>query len=324
MSVIDRAYGALVGLMVGDAFGSQARAIPVEELARRFPDGILEMDTIERPVGSGTVADATEMTLMLATSLVDKGGFDIDDIRYRYKKWFFSDLSVERARDITSALRHDYILNLVESNGALMRIAPLGIYGTRISEEELLNIVAKECLLTHRSWACEHANQLWVLALRKAILEESSNEEIYNHMLELANSLNVNSYVMTPLERAYTVATSGDDYQEWVVVAFQQALYTLLHATSIEDGIRTITMRGGDTGTNAAIYGMMAGAIHGSEAIPRRWIEALKPSTSLFNLRLRFEMMPHVNRGDNLRDLLESRIERLDTLAYDLAAGLLG
>ncbi len=64
-------------------------------------------------------------------------------------------------------------------------------------------------------------------------------------------------------------------------------------------------MRGGDADTNAAIYAMLAGAIDGYEIIPERWIKELKPSPCLL-------------------DLLGSRAEKMDVLAYDLAVGLLG
>ena len=74
----------------------------------------------------------------------------------------------------------------------------------------------------------------------------------------------------------------------WVVIASQNALWQLLHAASLEDGVVDTVMRGGDTGTNAAIAGALLGAVYGRNAIPARWVEALlncRPETGRPNVR---------------------------------------
>ena len=305
MSLIDRAYGSLLGLMVGDAFGAQVEGTSGALLKELFPFGIREMGSRIRSFEEGTVTDDSEMALLMAASLVANDGFNVVDLRRRYVAWIDTD-PPGIGSTTYQALKNDYFLHLRWTNGALMRVAPLGIWGTRVSEEELLEIAREECKLTHVHRFCQEANQLWALGLRKAILEGSSKEEIYTYLLELADRIEIDPSLKKVLVLAGTQppVVDGPD-KGWVTVSFQQALYSVLHATSIEDEIRAITMRGGDTDTNAAIYGMMAGAIHGSEAIPRRWVEALKPSSSLL-------------------ELLGSRAAKLDALAYDLAVGLLG
>ena len=64
--------------------------------------------------------------------------------------------------------------------------------------------------------------------------------------------------------------------QGWVLIAFQNALYQLLHAPSLEDGVVDTNMRGGDTDTNAAICGALLGAVCGREAIPAQWLNSLQ------------------------------------------------
>jgi len=65
------------------------------------------------------------------------------------------------------------------------------------------------------------------------------------------------------------------DKQGWVLVAFHNALWQLLHASGLEDGIINTVMQGGDTDTNAAICGALLGAVYGREAIPAQWEEAI-------------------------------------------------
>jgi ADP-ribosylglycohydrolase len=63
--------------------------------------------------------------------------------------------------------------------------------------------------------------------------------------------------------------------QGWVLIAFQNALWQLLHATTLEEGVVDTVMRGGDTGTHAAIAGALLGSVHGHNAIPAQWLEKL-------------------------------------------------
>jgi ADP-ribosyl-[dinitrogen reductase] hydrolase len=44
-----------------------------------------------------------------------------------------------------------------------------------------------------------------------------------------------------------------------------------LHAPSLEAGIVTTIMQGGDTDTNGAIVGALLGAVYGRAAIPWQW-----------------------------------------------------
>lgn len=64
-------------------------------------------------------------------------------------------------------------------------------------------------------------------------------------------------------------------HQGWVLIAWQNVLYQLLHAPSLEDGPVDTIGRGGDTDTNAAICGALLGAVYGRKAIPAAWLNRL-------------------------------------------------
>lgn len=55
----------------------------------------------------------------------------------------------------------------------------------------------------------------------------------------------------------------------------RNALWQLLHARNLEDGLIDTVRRGGDTDTNAAICGALLGAVHGRDYGPERWIDQL-------------------------------------------------
>ena len=63
--------------------------------------------------------------------------------------------------------------------------------------------------------------------------------------------------------------------QGYVLVALQNAMYELLSASTVEEGVVRTVGRGGDTDTNAAIAGALLGAAHGREAVPASWRRAV-------------------------------------------------
>jgi ADP-ribosylglycohydrolase len=76
--------------------------------------------------------------------------------------------------------------------------------------------------------------------------------------------------------------------QGWVLTAFRNAWWQLLHAESLETGVIDTVMQGGDTDTNAAICGALLGAVHGRQAIPFRWFNRLvtcRPIAGLMGVR---------------------------------------
>ena len=60
----------------------------------------------------------------------------------------------------------------------------------------------------------------------------------------------------------------------WVLTAFQNALYKLLHAPTPDEGV-IATVHCGDTDTNAAICGALLGAVHGRDAVPQQWAQKI-------------------------------------------------
>jgi ADP-ribosylglycohydrolase len=57
----------------------------------------------------------------------------------------------------------------------------------------------------------------------------------------------------------------------WVLTAFQNALFWLLHSSSMEEGLALAVSQGGDADTNGAVCGALLGAVWGEEAVPARW-----------------------------------------------------
>jgi ADP-ribosylglycohydrolase len=163
-----------------------------------------------------------------------------------------------------------------QANGALMRISPLGIFGANCDLARVSEWAQQDAALTHPHRVCLQANALFAMAIADAIGAGKGTQDLYRQIESWA----AETKVETTLMKAITAASIAPppEYirqQGWVLIAFQNALWQLLHAPSLEEGVVDTVMRGGDTDTNAAITGALLGAVYGRDAIPAQWAEKL-------------------------------------------------
>ena len=251
------------------------------------------------------ITDDSEMAIMLARSMIEQGAADSEHVRRAYSRWLDASPS-DVGTTIGAALREGKMHADSQANGALMRVAPIGVAGAALDEATIIAYSDRDCAITHIHRVCRDANRLWALAIAKAIREGLSAEAVYEYLVQIAPKVTEESILLETIHNAKREAPAACDGwgQGWVVLALHLPLHTLLHAPSIEEGIREITMRGGDSDTNAAIYGSLAGAVFRADAIPARWIDALRPTRCL-------------------EDLLGAEAKDLRALASFLARGLL-
>lgn len=285
MDQFGRALGCLLGMFVGDAMGAQTEFKKEKSVKQSFPDGIGEMDTTSRAVGrAGWVTDDSEMAIMLALSLIEEKGFSKQSVLAHYRRW-----KDAFPPDIGNTIRNalDGIPNQEsQANGALMRIAPIGIVGSNLDETAILELSDQESALTHPNIICRDCNRIYALALAKVIKTGCTTQELMDSLLDIAPTLTNEPQVLEALSHARFESPGVCDGwdQGWVLLAFRLALNTLFTCSNYEQGLKAIILRAGDADTNAAIWGALAGAMYGPDAIPKRWIEALSPSACLRTL----------------------------------------
>ena len=130
-TIESRAQGALLGHLVGDALGSAVEGWTPDRIQETYPDGVREMmGSDELQTIPGQLTDDSEMALVLARVLVDQGEYDAASVRDTYVRWLQSGAfgfnpvlgaAIEGNPDVESV-----------SNGALMRVSPIGIFGARV------------------------------------------------------------------------------------------------------------------------------------------------------------------------------------------------
>jgi ADP-ribosylglycohydrolase len=268
-----RAQGCLLGQLTGDALGSLVEFQSPEEIRRRYPSGVRELaDGGTWNTIAGQPTDDSEMALMLARMIAERGTYDPDAALEAYRFWLDSH-PFDSGRTITAGLR-GFPDPTSQANGAMMRVSPLGIFGANHPLETVGDWARQDAILTHPHPVCLQANAHFAMAIAHAIASGCEAETLYRNIRQWAVGMDIDP----ALRDAVCGASQSppNDYihhQGWVLIAFRNALWQLLHAPNLEAGVVDTVMRGGDTDTNAAICGALLGAVYGLDAIPAQWAD---------------------------------------------------
>ena len=276
-----------MGQCVGDALGSLVEFQSADEIQSRYPDGVRDLrDGGTWNTLAGQPTDDTEMAFALARSIIDQGEYSSEHAFNAYVEWIESD-PFECGMTIRAALQGNPTESS-EANGALMRISPLGIYGSTRPPSQVANWALEDARLTHPNPKCGQANALFASALSFTVNSNVTAEKVFEHIVDCSKKWQVNSSLTTVIRSSET--DPPRDYmsqQGWVLIAFGNALWQLIHADDFESGVVDTVMRGGDTDTNAAIAGALLGAVYGLDAIPKRWVDCVlncRPKDGLPNV----------------------------------------
>lgn len=273
---LERAQGCLLGQLTGDALGSLVEFQSPIEIRRNYPNGVCELsDGGTWNTIAGQPTDDSEMALLLGRTLDDLGTYDPDAAFAAYRFWLESD-PFDCGMTISLGLQGRPNFDS-QANGALMRISPLGIFGANYPLETVGGWARQDAELTHPNPVCLQANSLFAMALAHAIHTGPTPASLYNDIVGWAVGMGVNSILMDAIVDAAGDApmdTHGPK-QGWVIIAFRNALWQMLHAPSLKSGVADTVSRGGDTDTNGAICGALMGAVYGLSGIPWQWRDSV-------------------------------------------------
>ena len=256
----DKIKGMLWGLIVGDALGS-----PIQFSSKDNHPWITEMEycsVFNVPAGFWT--DDGSMAMCIMDSFVRKNGYDINDVAETFVKWLKNGYlsSIEgRSFDVggaTSSSLFNFantgtLVNGVESsqgNGSIMRFAPSYIIARSLNRPEIVREVSD---VTHASNRVREICDVLALILD---LHMAGGRSSYGPGVE------------TPREK---VPNSG-----WCVDSLNAAMWAFNTTKTFEEGMIAAVNLGGDSDSIGAIYGQIAGAYYGFDAIPERWLKAVK------------------------------------------------
>jgi len=285
MKQIERYRGSLLGLATGDALGTA--------LEFQSP-GMFE--PIDDMVGGGSSnpepgqwTDDTSMALCLAESLIERNGFDPFDQLERYLRWYREGYLSSTGecfgvgRIVGAALwhferTHEIYCGHTEpdtaGNGSIMRLAPVPLFYAA-NPAEVVEKSAESSRTTHGALtavdACRYLGTLIVGALNGA----SKKELLSDHYCPVPGY-----WKDKPLVAEIDEITSGSFKRKnppqirgtgYVVRSLEAALWAFHHGSTFKEGCLLAVNLGDDADTTGAVYGQLAGAFYGEQAIPEFW-----------------------------------------------------
>jgi ADP-ribosyl-[dinitrogen reductase] hydrolase len=282
MDIKDRFRGCLLGLAVGDAVGTTLEFKPPGSF-KPIHDMIGGGPFRLKP---GEWTDDTSMALCLATSLVQKNGFDPKDQMDRYCRWWkegylsSNDRCFDIGGTVSAALRRythtgDPIAGSTDphsaGNGSIMRLAPVPMFYYP-DVAAAIRHSAESSRTTHGAAECIDACRLLAGIICRA-LSGAAKEEILS---EEAGSFHGEPKITSMARGEYrNKSISEIRGTGYVVESLEAALWCFLHTETFEAAILKSANLGDDADTTAAICGQVAGAYYGESGIPKKWLEKL-------------------------------------------------
>lgn len=301
--ILSRAQGCIMGQLAGDSLGALVESETPSRIQVMYPDGLTRLQTGGVwGVLAGQPTDDSEMALALARSVIRAGHYDPDQAARAYIGWYRSrpfDIGSTTSGVLSRAERRlaeqhapaqacrEFANVRSQANGALMRVSPLGI---ACRPADAYEAGWSDAGLTHAHPVCREVSGLFAAAISRAIRSGERPDAVHAWTLALAGEKRAGHAVQAALAAARTSAPkSFTDKQAWVLTAFQNAFYQMLHASGPAQGVIDTVSRGGDSDTNGAAAGALLGAVHGFRRFPAQWIDRVLTARPLRGL-------PGVNR----------------------------
>jgi len=273
--MLERAQGCLLGQLAGDALGSLVEFQTPEQIRWEYPNGVRELaDGGTWNTIAGQPTDDSEMAMLLARMLADQGRYDPEEARRAYIFWLDS-WPFDCGMTVSGGLRGRPHPDS-QANGAMMRISPLGIFGAKHDLEHVAEWARQDAAITHPHPVCQQANALFTMAIAHAVRHGYDTRNLYEQIMAWAVDMEVDGSLLDAVRGGPEAPPADYVHQQgWVLTAFRNALWQLLHAPNLEEAVVDTVMRGGDTDANAAICGALLGAVWGRNAIPDQWTECV-------------------------------------------------
>lgn len=293
----DRARGVMLGLAVGNLLGLPVEGWRYQEIDRRYPQGIGDIDPweVDRPMD-----DDLAQAVDLGEALVEGGDY-IRSFADRLVTWrqengrgigiltstVISEL--EYGHVPPDAARLVYTDNPIAPNGGLMRCAPVALARHR-QPGLLVKDSAATCVVTHYAltcqWSCIIINGVIAMLLRgaepdlKAIMSAARADGTPD-MLATASRDGIPTEILSAIKSGGPLPTDASWLRQeqgligHTLLAMQAGLWAAGTPLPFESALRQVVEAGGDTDTNGAVVGAVLGARYGEAAIPPRWLDCV-------------------------------------------------
>jgi ADP-ribosylglycohydrolase len=300
----DRYRGCLLGLATGDALGTTLefkRPGTFEPIDDMIGGGPFDLE-------AGQWTDDTSMALCLAESLVECQKFDPVDQMERYVRWWrkghmsSTGLCFDIGGTTSTALAAfeqsgDPYSGPTDArsagNGSIMRLAPVPMFADTPAHARELAAVSSRT--THGAAPAVDACRYFAILLSAAL--SGLPKEILLSPCFVAYDA---TWIDDPLCEEIQEIANGSFWDReppeirgtgYVVQSLEAALWAFRSSKTFEEGCLMAVNLGDDADTTGAVYGQLAGAYYGAEAIPQRWRAKLRHHDLIVSLADRLHDM---------------------------------
>lgn len=285
----------LLGTAVGDALGVPFESKPADYELLTSWDSKSYLGSQHHKLKPGQFSDDTQFSIEIAMSLLNRNGFDPEDLSARYVDLFTSGTIRGYGKTTLMAVCNLFKGKSYEEsgipgsygNGTAMRAAPFGIY-FRDDLKTLTEVCKIDSAITHVSEEAEAGSLAVALTAAYAVnndledllvrLEVLLPESKVRQSIASLGSL-VDSPFITPAQALRFLGTKADVRQ-----TVPAALYCFLRFDNHQDAVLAAIRAGGDTDTTAAIVGALFGAKSGMQGIDPVWAANVEESSQLIEL----------------------------------------
>ena len=294
-------FDGMYGLAVADALGVPYETETLESMKRNPCMGMVGFRHHNQPAGSWS--DDTSMSLCVADSL--SRGYDLTDMMKRFSRWrgrseytaTGKTFDVGRTcRRAINRFQEGYPAEFCgdstidgNGNGALMRTFPIALYQCFYFHGESLS----EFLLPiHGVSGLTHAHEISLICcgmfslMLKELLTADGKYSLleaaqiaYREGMEAYGSMDdhFKTHLALFTEPEVLMQRSAEDLPSfgYALNTWNIALWSLLTTDNYRDCVLNAINVGGDTDTNGAVSGALAGIVYGKDSIPADWLGAL-------------------------------------------------
>ena len=315
-AVVDRAAGCLAGLALGDAMGMPGELWVPQKIRHTFgwlsgfhpaPPGHEIVDGFV----AGQVTDDTQQAFMLAATICEAGGeLRAEDVARELVAWadrvnasagnFLGPSSAKAIELLRAGADPRSTGNGGETNGAAMRIAPVGIVRRPGDLYALVDAVVEATVMSHNTGVAVIVASL-VAVVISAGVEGASLEEAIEVGLRAADlgrqrgqqtvAAAVSARARLAIELAERPTSDREFLTElydlvgaWVTTTESVPAALGLVVRTKADPLRATELAanlGGDTDTIGAMAGAMSGSISGVQGVPAEMLAQLREVNGL-------------------------------------------
>jgi len=309
--IINGIKGCLAGVAAGDSMGMPTSMMSPTTIREVFGKYVIDFlpapknHCIHDNMVAGQVTDDTQQTLLIADSIISEGKVDPQDIANRLIQWaedinafttmaagpssFRALLSIRDGKSIYETG------SVGDTNGAVMRIGAVGIYG-KGDLKRTVEAVERACIPTHNTNIAIAGASAVAMAIGTCIAGEKDIDKIISRAVDAAKlgmekgNIWYSASIIDKTKLALKLVSQKASKEKIITdlynligagVQVSETVPTCLAITKLAKGniieaVQIATNLGGDCDTIAAITGSICGAYSGAKKIPVDWIGLLE------------------------------------------------